>query len=126
MPFSRLPIDIKNFLNEYIDSVTHLEVLLMLYTHHDTLFNAQAISKELRTNTRSAEAQLKHLAEKGLLSVDEKQCYQYKPISEELHKRVISVYDIYKVKPVAVVACIFDKPTEKLKDLSNAFKLKKD
>lgn len=98
----------------------------MLYLHHDKSFNAESISKELRTNYRSAEAQLKYLAEKGFLRADERQCYQYKPQSEELHVSVIKVYEIYKVKPVAVVACIFEKPKEKLRDLSNAFKLKKD
>lgn len=98
----------------------------MLYSHHDMLFDADSISKELRTNHRSAEAQLKYLAEKGFLRVDENQCYQYKPQSDELHQNVVNVYEIYKVKPVAVVACIFEKPKEKLRDLSNAFKLKKD
>lgn len=125
MPASRLPIDVKNFLNDVIDSVTHLEVLLILFSHPDKSFTADAISKELRTNERSAEVQLLHLSEKGLLSKNEKN-YQYKPNTEELHEKVKLTYDLYKERPVSVIAGIFEKPQDKLRNFSDAFRLKKD
>lgn len=83
------------------------------------------ISKELRSNDRSAESQLLHLSEKGLLEKNEKE-YQYKPASEELHQKVKLTYEQYKERPVSVIAGIFEKPQDKLKNFSDAFKLKKD
>lgn len=125
MPASRLPLDIKAFLNDVIESVTHLEVLLILFSHPDKQFTADGISKDLRTNERSTEVQLQHLSEKGLLHKSEN-IYQYHPATEELHQKVKLTYQLYKERPVAVIAGIFEKPQENLKNFSDAFKLKKD
>lgn len=125
MPASSLPLDVKNFLNDVIESVTHLEVLLILYLNPDKQFTADSISKELRTNIRSAEVQLQHLSDKGLLQKADKH-YTYKPLTEELNQNVKHTYEVYKEKPVAVIAGIFEKPQDKLKNFSDAFKLKKD
>jgi hypothetical protein len=97
----------------------------MLYSRPNTSFNAATVSKELRTNQRSTEAHLTHLHERGLLS-HEDDSYQYQPANEEFHKMVVRVCELYKEKPVAVVAAIFESPQENLKDFSDAFKLKKD
>lgn len=126
MPTSRLPIDIKNFLNDNIDSVTHLEVLLMLYKESDTEWNAASVAKELRTNESSAGNYLSHLAAKNLLLSRETKFYQYKPGTPELTELIPRLCDLYKEMPVAIVTCIFEKPKDKLKDLSDAFRLKKD
>lgn len=126
MPTSRLPLDIKYFLTESIDSVAHLEVLLMLLTNPEKKFSAEEVSRELRSNVHSAENQLEQLTNKGLLRKQEPRHYQYAPSSDEKDQKVKELHDIYRKMPVAVVTCIYEKPQDKLKDFSDAFKLKKD
>lgn len=125
MPTSRLPLDIKNFLMDKIESVAHLEVLLMLYSRRERSFTPENVCKELRSNVHSASNQLSLLAQRGLLKVNNRD-YQYAPSSPELDLQVQRLLEIYKEMPVAVVTCIYEKPQDKLKDLSDAFRLKKD
>lgn len=122
---SRLPLDIKQFLTEMIESIAHLEVLLMLLSRPEKKFSAEEVSRELRSNTHSATNQLEQLTSKGLLK-QENALFQYSPSSEEIDLKVKELYDVYKKMPVAVVTAIYEKPQDKLKDFSNAFKLKKD
>ena len=114
------------FLIEHIDSVSHLEVLLMLFNNKHREYSAENVSKELRSNDHSASNQLSKLADKGLFKVNDQKKYQYSPASSELHEKVSRLVNIYQEMPVAVVTCIYEKPKDALKDFSNAFKFKKD
>lgn len=98
----------------------------MLANRSDKEWNSSSVSKELRCNEASAQRYLEQLASKNLLLSRETKFYQYKPGTEELNNKVLQLKDLYKEMPVAVVTCIFEKPQDKLKDLSNAFRLKKD
>jgi predicted transcriptional regulator len=126
LPTSRLPLDVKSFLTEMIESVAHLEVLLMLLSYPEKKFSAADVSRELRSNTHSATNQLNHLSQKGLLKSHDNNCFQYAPLTPEMDEKVKQLYDVYKEMPVAVVTWIYEKPQNKLKDFSDAFKLKKD
>lgn len=126
MATSRLPLDIKTFLIESIDSIAHLEVLLMLYNNKDREWDAESVSKELRSNHHSAENQLSQLTNKGFFKVNDFKKYKYGPSSDEVNQKIARLHDIYNEMPVAVVTCIYDKPKDILKDLSDAFRLKKD
>lgn len=126
MPTSSLPLDIKNFLIECIDSVSHLEVLLMLYAEPKRSWNALAISREMRSNMTSASNHLEDLFKKGFLAQDSEKHFHYHPTSKELEEKVKLLSDIYHEKPVAVITAIFERPNDKLKGFADAFKLKKD
>jgi hypothetical protein len=126
LPTSRLPLDVKTFLMDAIDSVSHLEVLLMLHQQPEKLFSAEAVCKELRSNVHSSSNQLAQLASRGLLKINDNKLYQYGPSSEELNQKVQKLFEIYKEMPVAVVTSIYEKPKDRLKDFSDAFKIKKD
>lgn len=125
MPTSRLPLDIKSFLMESIDSVTHLEVLLMLYQNPEKNWDVESVRKEMRSSFSSASQQLASLTEKGLISFNGDN-YSYKPFSLELDNKVKKLHQLYHDMPVAVVTCIYERPAEKLKNFSDAFKIKKD
>lgn len=125
MPTSRLPLEVKSFLIQFIDSISHLEVLLMLYSTPEKKWDAQNVSKELRSNVTAATIQLENLQSKGLITVDESHQYSYHE-SSALHETIKLLFNLYHAKPVAVVSCIYEKPTDKLKGFSDAFKIKKD
>jgi hypothetical protein len=123
---SRLPLDVKLFLTELIDSVSHLEVLLMLFNSKNKEFTAENVSRELRSNTHSAANQLAQLVAKGLLAVRDEHHFRYCPSTPEIDANVQKLSSLYNEMPVAVVTCIYEKPTDKLKGFSDAFKFKKD
>ena len=126
MANSRLPLDVKTFLTESIDSVSHLEVLLMFYNNKDREYSPAEVAKEMRSNEHSAHNQLKQLTSKGLFATVDEHKFRYWPVTPELDDRVRKLAQFYNEMPVAVVTAIYEKPKEILKDFSDAFKFKKD
>lgn len=126
MATSRLPLDIKSFLIESIDSVAHLEVLLMLFSNPGKVWSADNVSKESRSNITAATLQLEGLARNGLLKSTDSKSYIFEPTDPQIKDIVKRLFDLYHDSPVAVVTCIYEKPTDKLKGFADAFKLKKD
>ena len=98
----------------------------MLFNNRDRDFTADSVSKEMRSNLHSATNQLTQLANKGLLASTDAKTFKYWPATPELDEKVKSLAILYNQMPVAVVTCIYEKPTDKLKDFSDAFKFKKD
>lgn len=98
----------------------------MLFNNKDREYTAETVSKEMRSNSHSASNQLSHLKEKGLLAETEGKKFKYWPATPDLDEKVKHLADLYNEMPVAIVTCIYEKPTDKLKDFSNAFKFKKD
>lgn len=98
----------------------------MLFNEPEKQWTPELVSKVMRTNNSSASNQLSQLVNKGLIKEIDSGLFKYSPDSEEFHQLVTSLNEIYKEKPVAVVTCIFERPQDKLRDLSDAFKLKKD
>lgn len=98
----------------------------MLFNEPDRIWSPEYVSKVMRTNNSSASNQLTQLVSKGLIKEIDSRQYKYSPDNQELHQLVTNLNEIYKEKPVAVVTCIFERPQDKLRDLSDAFKLKKD
>lgn len=122
---SRLPLDIKRLLTEQIDSVNQLEVLLVFFNNKSRSWNANTMSHELRSHETITKHQLQKLCEDGFLKDTGNGEYTYAP-TEELDQKVELLNVTYKEMPVAVIAFIYEKPTDKLKGFADAFKLKKD
>lgn len=96
----------------------------MLYSTPEKKWDAQNVSKELRSNVTAATIQLENLQQRGLIQVDETHSFFY--TAKEHHELIKTLFILYHDKPVAVVTCIYDKPQDKLKSFANAFKIKKD
>ncbi len=97
----------------------------MLYKTPEKKWDVESIRKEMRSSLSSASQQLTSLTEKGLLRCEGNN-YSYGPSSAELDNKVKKLHQLYHEMPVAVVTCIYERPTEKLKNFSDAFKIKKD
>ena len=64
-------VQIEEFLNKYIRSVSHLEVFLLLAHDPKRQWRAEEISLELRTNPAYADTQLSDLLQAGLVLADQ-------------------------------------------------------
>ena len=98
----------------------------MLFSNPGKEWSADSVSKESRSNMTAATQQLESLARNGLLKSTDSKTYIFQPTQIENTELVKRLFDIYHDAPVAVVTCIYEKPTDKLKGFADAFKIKKD
>lgn len=126
MATSRLPLDIKRLLTDHIDSVGQLEVLLVFLNNPEKKFKPQQMALELRSHETAMSQQMEKLFNSGFLAKNAESEYFYSPKNEELAKQVEDLRTAYKEMSVAVIAFIYEKPTDKLKGFADAFRLKKD
>lgn len=120
-----LPKDIQNFLSECIETVSQLELLFIFFENQNTVWNAESISRELRTHVAMASKQMEILSHKKILKKNDQE-FSYSPQSPKLHESIVKLYELYHERPVSIVTFIFTKPEDKLKGFADAFKFKKD
>lgn len=123
---SRLPIDVKELLTNHIDSVGHLEVLLTFFNNQTRSWTASSLSQELRSHETIVSTQIQKLVAHGFIKETSKDEFIYSTTTEALNFQVDILARTYREMSVAVIAFIYEKPTDKLKGFADAFKLKKD
>lgn len=126
MATSSLPLDIKELLTDYIDSVAQLEALMLFLRDPQHSWTPETLSKELRSSHTSAAKQMAQLANSGFIRTNEKNEYYFAPANEKLRTGAEKLNDVFKEKQVAVIAFLYERPTDKLKGFADAFKLRKD
>lgn len=128
MPSDVIPLDIRKFILQNIDSVAQLEGLLLLRVNAEKSYNTETIAKRLYINQDEAEELLHQLMERGLLSVDGKNptLYQYAPQNPELERMVKQVVELYARYLVPVTHLIHSKPKSKIQKFADAFWIRKE
>jgi hypothetical protein len=121
------PEDVRQFIAEHINSVAELEVLLLLKGQPDRTWSADDISRALYTTPEMAATQLAELQARGLLGAAEGvRVYQYRPGSEELHRLISRLEEIYQQRRVSVITQIYSKPVDRVRTFADAFRLRKE
>ena len=100
-------------------------MLLVFFNHQNRAWNAFGVSQELRSHETIVRQQIEKLAASGFLKQDSEENFSYAP-TEDLATKVEGLSKFYREMPVAVIAFIYEKPTDKLKGFADAFKIKKD
>src|SRR5687767_4484067 len=123
-PASRLPRDVSVFLREHLQSITQLDLLLLLHTAPDRRFTATEVSRELRIPERMATGQLLDLARSGVLVAEDTEppCWRFDPAGE--HARVVSALaEVASKRRRAVHDLILSEPSSDVQLFSDAFRL---
>lgn len=120
----RLPAELQEFLARHIDTVVHLEALLLLRAAPAAAWDAESIAKRLYTSEQEALEALAHLAVHGLLSSDAAG-YRFNPQTQELLGTVELLAESYKQHLIPITNLIHAKPG-RIRQFADAFKLKKD
>ncbi|MEK6772783.1 MAG: hypothetical protein AABY64_02480 [Bdellovibrionota bacterium] len=118
--------EIKSFILVNIDSVDQLEVLGLLSEHSTVEWTAEAVSRELRSNPDWAKSQLEFWQDWGLLLLNENSTFSYRPANPETAEIIARVVHCYRNNRTSVINLIYDKPSEKIKGLADAFKIRKE
>lgn len=116
-----VPEAIRGFIDENINSVEELETLLLLHTHPDMEWGATDISKELYTSIGAAKRRLAHLFAKGLAKRVGEQKYIYAPATAQTARIIGELALFYKARRVTIITLIYSKPSEQIRDFSDAF-----
>ncbi len=121
-----LPADVHRFLHEHIESVEHLEVLLLLSRTPERGWSASEVAETLYSHPSSIKLRLARLLGQGLLREIEEGCYKYAPRTVELHATVQRVGECYHDRRVAVITLIASKPLDNVRAFSDAFRIRRN
>ncbi|MFL5785197.1 MAG: hypothetical protein ACJ76H_11340 [Bacteriovoracaceae bacterium] len=102
-----------------------LEVLLVFFNNKHTAWAPVSVGAELRSHETITRQQIEKLTQSGFLKKISDNQFIY-GASPELDENVELLSRTYKEMSVAVIGFIYEKPTDKLKALADAFKIKKD
>jgi hypothetical protein len=125
---SLIPNDVQVFLLTRIDSIAHLEALLLLRTDPALVWNVDMLAKRLYISPQETIGVLERLRADGFVIIPEglSQSYQYQPASSELAHMVNRVAELYATYLIPVTNLIHTKPRTRVQEFADAFKLRKD
>lgn len=115
--------DISEFLRDSFRSVWSLELLLLLYSQQHRTWTPQQLIDELRSSEAVVRQGLDDLVAAGLIITEDEGQIRYGPASDAQRTIVPRAAETYRVEPSNVRRLIVQRPSEKLRNFSDAFKI---
>jgi hypothetical protein len=118
-----IPNDIRQFIIAGIDSVAHLEALLLLRTGAHENWGIPVVAQRLYISEKETTQVLARLCDQGLVikNGSDPQLFQYRPKSVELARMIDRVAEVYKKHLVPVTNLIHSKPHTSIQELADSF-----
>ena len=120
--------EVSQFLLERIDSVPHLEALLLLWNSRPKLWQADELARRLYVDGEVALRLLQDLARQQLIDSDtgspERYCYRDDPADRSRLIRMVD--ETYRREVVRVSTLIHSKPSSPVRDFARAFRFTKE
>jgi predicted ArsR family transcriptional regulator len=124
-----IPQDVLQFIAERIDTVPHLEALLLLYTQPVEGWTEVEVARRLYVSPATAMQILRDLEQRRLvrvrldLATDE---YEYDPAWDATGQRMLEVERAYASRLASVAMFIHSKAPRSVLEFARAFEIKKD
>lgn len=119
-----LPAELREFLENHIDSIAQLEALLLLRDTPGIVWDVQAVARRLYVGEPEALFALAHLATHSLIKHSEGR-FTFDPTSQELSRGVALLAEYYRAYLIPITNLVHSKPG-RIQQFADAFKLKKD
>ena len=123
----RIPEDVRSFIHQHLDSVSLLEVLLLLRRDAERWWPPDDVAAALTTRAGAAEGFLRHLHADGLLE-EHGGRYRY-GVPAAQRASVESLADCFARRRHAIISVIFDRPDDAeesaARTLADAFRLRR-
>ena len=120
--------EVRQFLLDQIDSVPHLEALLLLWNSRPKLWQADEMAGRLYVDREVALRLLQDLARQQLIDSDtsspERYCYRDDPADRSRLIRMVD--ETYRREVVRVSTLIHSKPSSPVRDFARAFRFTKE
>ena len=119
-----IPEDVSDFVINHIDSIAHLEALLLLRGNPDESWTADNTARRLYISERETANVLSRLCSLGFLMVED-EVFRYACKDPELENMVGRLETLYARHLIPVTNLIHTKPS-RIREFADAFKLRKD
>lgn len=118
-----IPADLREFILRYIDSVAHLEALLLLRANAGTTWDIATIARRLYTTEQQVAEVLNQLCADGLLTCENGR-YRYAHQTPEHLALIERLAESYAKQLIPVTNMIHGKP-RRIRQFADAFKIRK-
>lgn len=128
MEEERVRTAVDEFISEEIDTVPHLEALLILWNSRPKQWPVQEIANALYISEDAARRVLQDLTRRSLISqvMGQSESYSYQPESEDKAELLEALDTIYRREVVRVSTMIHSKASAAVRDFARAFRFTKD
>jgi hypothetical protein len=125
-PASRLQVD--RFILAQIDSVPHLEALLLLFNSRPKAWSTEEMARSLYVRNEVASKILDSLLQRKLIAAShEKPDVFFYSVDDDARNTMLHDVDaIYRKEVVRISSLIHSKASAGVRDFARAFRLKKD
>jgi predicted transcriptional regulator len=122
----RLQVD--RFVLGQIDSVPHLEALLLLFNSRPKAWSTDEMAKSLYVRNEVASKIFDNLLHRNLIATSPNQpdLFFYSPDDEAQNKLLNDVDAVYRKEVVRISSLIHSKASAGVRDFARAFRFKKD
>ena len=119
-----IPADVRQFALQHIDSIAHMEALLMLWRDPGQPWAADTVATRLYIDVPNAAAVLERLHALGLAQKDGS-TYRYGCSSASTHDLVSQLAALYVTHLIPITNLIHSKRDSRIREFADAFKLRK-
>lgn len=123
MASTLLPEELSLFLQRQVDSIIHLEALLLLFRNAHTAFDGAAVAQHRYIDKPAASQALLRLQERGLIAGDNAG-FRYSPTADT-DPLVRALDQYYAQHLIAITALIHAKSASRIQEFAKAFKLRR-
>jgi hypothetical protein len=120
-----LPTEVVHFLNERIDSVPHLEALLIVW-ESGTAWDARQLSARVYLSEEAAQRVLQDLKRSALLTTEDSIRFRFDAGDGRAQELMLQVAATYRRNIARVATLIHEKTSSSVREFARAFDLKKD
>ena len=120
MPPDDIPHHVRRFIAAHLDSVSLLEVLLLLHAEPERRWGPEDVGRALVTKPRTAAGFLRHLRDHGL-AAEHDGTFRY-----ARHRSVDALAECYAARRHTVIGVIFDRPDPAASALADAFRFRRE
>lgn len=118
---------VDQFILNEIDSVPHLEALLLLWNTRPKQWPVDEMAKALYVPADLAQRVMQELARRGLIATQaEPERYSYVPQSDETETLMSAVDEIYRRELVRISRMIHGKAPSAVREFARAFRFTKE
>lgn len=119
------PDAVLSFVDRHIESLEHLEILLLLASQERS-WSATEIFQKIQSSQASVDQRLQALVAAGLLAKDEDGRFRFAPKDEATRNLVNDLAEAYRTRRVRIIEAIYTRKTDAVQSFADAFKFRKD
>jgi hypothetical protein len=122
-----LPLNVRHFIAQQIESVAQLETLLLLRQDSHRQWNALELSQRLYLSENMCQVMMNDLERRKFLArASDGDSVRYDCSDLAADVQIALLEDLYRERRVAVISEIHSTPMSKVQTFADAFRLRKD